>query len=725
MVILSADPMHKKPLALFVMTLLSLFVFAPTTASASSSLELAMEAAAKARKVPLSLLQAIAYVNTRWEPGSPPAADGGFGPMNILPSQVDQAAALSGHTPIQIRTDPAANLDAGAALLASAHTGAADLGSWQPAVAAILGPFVAVEVYDDLRSGESRTNGGGETITLAPQAVPASTTAPAANSATGTATAAAASPDYPPAAWVPASTANFSTANRPHDYPVDMIIIHDIEGSYGSAIQEFQNPAAQVSAHYVISDAGQVTQMVAEHDIAWHAGNWDYNTRAIGIEHEGFATGPNWYTTPMYDASAHLIASICSRWGVPIDRTHVIGHYQVPDPNHPGQFGGAGHHTDPGTNWDWTDYMSLAQRYASAVPSPPHMATDPVAVELGTSATVSWLSARSCTLPIQSYTVVSQPGNIVQNLPAGATSTTFSGLQSGTSYTFTVTAHNAAGQDSSTSNPVLAGVQERLGGPIGSGPSVSSWGSNRMDAFYRGTNCQLYHQTWNGAGWSSAEALGGCLTAAPAAVSWGPNRIDVFVRGTDTALYHIAWLGSNWGNWEFLGGRLIAAPAVASWSLNRLDVFVVGTDSALYHRAWLGSGWSSWDGFGGRLTSTPAAISWGPNRIDVFARGTDNALYHIAWLGSVWSGWEGLGGSLAGSAAVSSWQADRLDLFALTSAQTFQHKSWNGSSWSPWEELGHTQWLDDPAALARSAGLVDIFAVGTDLAPWHVVSRPS
>ena len=29
--------------------------------------------------------------------------------------------------------------------------------------------------------------------------------------------------------------------------------------------------------------------MVAEQDIAWHAGNWDYNTRAIGIEHEGYA----------------------------------------------------------------------------------------------------------------------------------------------------------------------------------------------------------------------------------------------------------------------------------------------------------------------------------------------------------------------------------------------------------------------------------------------------
>jgi len=93
-----------------------------------------------------------------------------------------------------------------------------------------------------------------------------------------------------------------------------MIIIHDIEGSYGSAIQVFQRPGFEASAHYVVSYGGDVTQMVREHDIAWHAGNWDYNTRAIGIEHEGFAWTPGLYTTAEYDASARIAASICSRY---------------------------------------------------------------------------------------------------------------------------------------------------------------------------------------------------------------------------------------------------------------------------------------------------------------------------------------------------------------------------------------------------------------------------
>src|SRR6266852_8998038 len=197
-------------------------------------------------------------------------------------------------------------------------------------------------------------------LTALPVGVSASTggqSAPANQEVTTSARAGArtlaASSDYGPAVWNPANPANYTVANRPPNYPVQMIIIHDIEGTTGSAIARFQDPSAAASAHYIVSDNGQITQMVAEKDIAWHAGNWDYNTRAIGIEHEGYAYGPNWYTPTMYQVSAQLIASICSRWGVPMDRQHVIGHYQVPDPDNPGLYGGTDHHTDPGTNWDW------------------------------------------------------------------------------------------------------------------------------------------------------------------------------------------------------------------------------------------------------------------------------------------------------------------------------------------------------------------------------------
>lgn len=266
-----------------------------------------------------------------------------------------------------------------------------------------------------------------------------------------------ATPDYPGATWIPASTANYTVADRPHDYPVQLIVIHDIEGSYSSAISAFQNPARQASAHYVVSKTGQVAQMVQEKDIAWHAGNWDYNTRAIGIEHEGFAWTPGTFTETEYQASAHIIASICSRWGVPMDRTHVIGHNQVPDPNNPNLFGGEDHHTDPGPYWNWSHYMDLANQYASTLPSPPHMMPDPVAINGLTDVTVSWKPAQTCHAPITGYTVTGQPGNLTQNLPASATSANFPNLTPGTTYTFTVTAINAEGQDSLDTNPATPG----------------------------------------------------------------------------------------------------------------------------------------------------------------------------------------------------------------------------------------------------------------------------
>jgi N-acetyl-anhydromuramyl-L-alanine amidase AmpD len=77
----------------------------------------------------------------------------------------------------------------------------------------------------------------------------------------------------------------------------------------------FANPAAGVSAHYGISEDGEVVQYVDEGNTAHHAGNWDINQRSIGIEHAGI--GEHYVPTePQLVASARLAVDVCVRYGI-------------------------------------------------------------------------------------------------------------------------------------------------------------------------------------------------------------------------------------------------------------------------------------------------------------------------------------------------------------------------------------------------------------------------
>jgi hypothetical protein len=157
--------------------------------------------------------------------------------------------------------------------------------------------------------------------------------------------------DFRGARWIAASSANFMRADRPADYVVDRVVVHVTQGSYRSAVDVFQDPGHKAAAHYIVRQDGQVTQMVRELDIAYHAGNWGYNLRSVGIEHEGFVERASSFTDAMYAASARLTAAVCRRYGIPVDREHIVGHVEVPGTDH----------TDPGDHWDWDRYIRLVR----------------------------------------------------------------------------------------------------------------------------------------------------------------------------------------------------------------------------------------------------------------------------------------------------------------------------------------------------------------------------
>ncbi|MFJ1971697.1 N-acetylmuramoyl-L-alanine amidase [Streptomyces sp. NPDC087903] len=158
--------------------------------------------------------------------------------------------------------------------------------------------------------------------------------------------------DFRGATWVAASSANWRLADRPDDYAIDRVVIHVTQGSFASAVKAFQDPGHGAAAHYIVHKDGRVTQMIRELDVAFHAGNREYNERSVGIEHEGFVDRPKDFTDAMYAASARLTAGICGRYGIPVDRKHIIGHVEVPGTDH----------TDPGRHWDWDRYTGLVRR---------------------------------------------------------------------------------------------------------------------------------------------------------------------------------------------------------------------------------------------------------------------------------------------------------------------------------------------------------------------------
>lgn len=124
---------------------------------------------------------------------------------------------------------------------------------------------------------------------------------------------------------------NFSKRTQ----PIRKIVIHWFGiGTLESANARFQNKANQTSAHYGISK-GRVWQWVKEQDVAWHAGNWAVNSESIGIEHDAVLNKHD-LTEQDYQLSGELVAGICQRYGIPLDRKHIIGHREAKATQCPG-----------------------------------------------------------------------------------------------------------------------------------------------------------------------------------------------------------------------------------------------------------------------------------------------------------------------------------------------------------------------------------------------------
>lgn len=117
---------------------------------------------------------------------------------------------------------------------------------------------------------------------------------------------------------------------------VDMIVLHSIVGTMEHAIREFKNPLRRASAHYAV-DGGRIVQFVDEANTAWHCGTlvpvgWNNNYHTIGIETQG--GGSFGEATPETKATtAALVLDIATRRNIPLARTHIKEHGEMPGCN--------------------------------------------------------------------------------------------------------------------------------------------------------------------------------------------------------------------------------------------------------------------------------------------------------------------------------------------------------------------------------------------------------
>lgn len=140
------------------------------------------------------------------------------------------------------------------------------------------------------------------------------------------------------------------------ELPITMVVLHYTGMRTGDeALERMCDPAAEVSAHYMIEEDGSVIRLVLEEKRAWHAGKgyWrgikDVNSASIGIElvNPGHEWGYRPFTAAQMESLLPLLGRIIRHYDIP--RANVVGHSDI----------APARKEDPGELFDWQHLARL------------------------------------------------------------------------------------------------------------------------------------------------------------------------------------------------------------------------------------------------------------------------------------------------------------------------------------------------------------------------------
>lgn len=200
--------------------------------------------------------------------------------------------------------------------------------------------------------------------------------------------------------WHPSPNFN----SRPVNQVIDAIVIHTLEDDYIGGRNTLTNPTNEKSAHYVISETGEISQLVSLDKRAWHA-NY-FNDRSIGIEMAGFAGQANTWNPQNLGALENLVAYLVQKYGIPINhpagsatnhppnyyynQPGLVAHAQIQDGSNDFEF-----RSDPGPHFPWATFVQNVQAKVAGNsdtinPSIVALGASPSSAVLGSSFTINY-----------------------------------------------------------------------------------------------------------------------------------------------------------------------------------------------------------------------------------------------------------------------------------------------------------------------------------------------